>query len=105
MYFIETSRLHTSKILEHLLSVRSGLVTKIQMKYQVHLNIFTIGATLASSNSSEFLSLITVNINIYVLYKMGIILYKNDLQIDKTQLPLKNQEETLLTEILCKGHL
>ncbi len=75
------------------------------MKYQVHLNIFTIGATLASSNSSEFLSLITVNINIYVLYKMGIILYKNDLQIDKTQLPLKNQEETLLTEILCKGHL
>jgi hypothetical protein len=62
------------------------------MKYQVHLNIFTIGATLASSNnSSEFLSLITVNTNIYVLYKMGIILYKNDLQIDKTQLPLKNQ--------------
>jgi hypothetical protein len=36
---------------------------------------------------------------------MGIILYKNDLQIDKTQLPLKNQQESLLIEIFCKGHV
>jgi hypothetical protein len=41
----------------------------------------------------------------YYIYKMGIILYKNDLQIDKTQLPMKNQQETLLIEIHCKGHL
>jgi hypothetical protein len=36
---------------------------------------------------------------------MAIILYKNDLQIDKTQLPMKNRQETLLIEIRCKGDL